>query len=400
MKLDNKTVAALGLGGKSDVIHFDDQLSGFGFRLRQGAGGKVLKSWIAQYRHHGRTRRMLLGSADVLSAEQARTAAKKHLAAATLGNDPQGERSDRRDRDAVTFRSMVTEYLAVKQATVRPNTLRAATAYLRGDYFRPLHNLPVDAVERRDVAAALLAITRRSSGVTAALARNALSAFYVWVLAQGLATVNPVVGTVQTPLGPSRERVLSNPELAAIWRACDDVGEFGSIVKLLILTAARRSEIGGLRWTELDLERAVWTLPRERSKNKHSHSLPLIGTAMDIVSAVPQRAGRDQLFGERGPLGFTTWDKFKRLLDAKAGVGDWNLHDLRRTVATRLADIGIQPHIIEQILNHQSGHRRGVAGTYNRSSYDREVHHALLRWEQHLSTLITGTERTVVNFPA
>jgi integrase len=274
---------------------------------------------------------------------------------------------------------------------------------LRGDYFKPLHNLPVDQVERRDVAAALLAITRRSSGVTAALARNALSAFYVWVLAQGLATVNPVVGTVQTPLGPSRERVLSNPELASVWRACDDVGEFGSIVKLLILTGARRSEIGGLCWSELDLDRGVWTLPRERSKNKHSHALPLIGTAMDIVSAVPQRAGRDQLFGERGPLGFTAWDKFKRLLDAKAGVVDWNLHDLRRTVATRMADIGIQPHIIEQILNHQSGHKRGPAGIYNRSSYEREVRVALALWEQHLSTLVNSgaeTKSKVVNFPA
>jgi hypothetical protein len=169
MKLDSKTVSALGLGGKSDVIHFDDALSGFGYRLRQGAGGKVLKSWIAQYRHHGRTRRMLLGSADVLSAEQARTAAKKVLAEATLGNDPQGERSDRRDKDGVTFRSVVTEYLAVKETAVRPATFRMMKTYLRdGDYFRPLHHLPVDKIERRDVAAALLAIARRRSKTTAA----------------------------------------------------------------------------------------------------------------------------------------------------------------------------------------------------------------------------------------
>jgi hypothetical protein len=107
VKLDNKTVAALSLGGKTDLITFDDQLPGFGYRLRAGAGGKVLRSWIAQYRHHNRTRRLLIGSGDVLSADQARTAAKKVLAEATLGNDPQGERSDRRDRDAVTFRAMV-----------------------------------------------------------------------------------------------------------------------------------------------------------------------------------------------------------------------------------------------------------------------------------------------------
>ena len=89
MKLDTKTVAALKLDGKQDAIHFDDQLAGFGYRLRQGAGGKVLRSWIAQYRRAGATRRVLIGVGEVLSAEQARAAAKKLLAKVALGEDPQ-----------------------------------------------------------------------------------------------------------------------------------------------------------------------------------------------------------------------------------------------------------------------------------------------------------------------
>jgi integrase len=399
LKLDNRAVAALSLGAKTDLITFDDQLPGFGYRLRAGAGGKVLRSWIAQYRHHGRTRRLLLGSADVLSAEQARTQAKKVLAEATLGNDPQGERSDRRDRDAVTLRSVVTEYLAVKETAVRPATHRMMRAYLRdGDYFKPLHALPVDKIERRDIAAQLLAIARRRSKTTAAMARSSLAAFFTWAMQQGLVQANPTIGTEKTT-APERDRVLSNPELAAIWNAAGDptLGDFGKIVRLLILMPARRQEIGGIAFSEIDRERGTWTLPVARSKNHRAHTLPLLGMALDIISSVPQRAGRDRLFGERGPLGFTAWDRFKRQLDEKSGVTDWKLHDIRRTVATRLADIGIQPHVIEQILNHQSGHKRGPAGIYNRSSYEREVRTALARWEEHLRTLVGGGERKVVS---
>jgi integrase len=236
------------------------------------------------------------------------------------------------------------------------------------------------------------------------MARSALAAFFTWCMQQGLVTANPTIGTERTEV-IERDRVLSNPELIAIWNAAGDpeLGEFGKIVRLLILSSARRQEIGSMAWSEFDLANGTWTLPAARSKNHRAHTLPLPGMALDIVGAVPQRAGREQLFGERGPLGFTAWDKFKRLLDAKAGVVDWKLHDLRRTTATRLADIGIQPHIIETILNHQSGHKRGPAGIYNKSNYSREVRTALLRWEEHLSTLVNSgaeTKSKVVNFPA
>jgi Arm DNA-binding domain len=128
MKLDSKSVAGLKFDGRRDVIHFDDQLPGFGYRLRQGAGGTLLRSWVAQYRRAGATRRVLLGSADVLSPEAARQAAKKVLAKVALGGDPQADRADRRTKDRVTLRGVVDEYLATKQ--VRPKTLHEITRYL------------------------------------------------------------------------------------------------------------------------------------------------------------------------------------------------------------------------------------------------------------------------------
>jgi hypothetical protein len=133
MKLDAKSVAALDLGGKTDLIVFDDELKGFGYRLRSAAGGKVLRSWLVQYRRAGATRRLLLGAANVLTAEAARTAAKKALARVALGEDPQADRADRRNKDRLTrFDAMVKEYLAWKEAKVRASSFREITAEARG----------------------------------------------------------------------------------------------------------------------------------------------------------------------------------------------------------------------------------------------------------------------------
>jgi integrase len=400
VKLDAKTVAALKLGDKSDQIFFDDQLPGFGLRLRRGAGGKVNRSWIAQYRRVG-TRRVLIGNANVISAEAARTAAKKILAAVALGQDPQADRADRRAKDQLTMRNVVAQYLDARKDEVRPRTLVETTRYLStGTYFRPLHGMPIDAVKRKDIASCLVAITRKNGSVTAARAKASISAFFTWCLRMGFIEnekSNPTIGTVEFTK-TARERVLSDSELAAVWNNAGN-DEHGKIIKLLILTGARRGEIGGLRWRELDADSGTWTLPAERSKNKHAHALPLPAAAWDIIDTVPQMAHRDQLFGVHAEEGFTGWGDGKLALDDRltGKLGEpWTVHDIRRTVATRLGDLGVQPHIIETVLNHRGGHKSGVAGTYNRSSYDREVRAALVLWADHVRTLATGDERKVI----
>jgi integrase len=397
MNLTAKTAATLSSlpEGKSDVIYFDDALPGFGLRLRASAGGKVLRSWVAQYRRAGGTRRITLGAVGVLSAEQARAAAKKVLAAAALGQDPQAERSARRDKDRHTLRGVAAEYLEAKRVQVRRRTHFELTRYFTGGYFRALHSMPIDTVTRKDVAARLVAIARESGAPTAIAARAALSAFFGWALRMGLAESNPVIGSFAPASSPGRSRVLTDAELAAVWRASDD--EHGRIVKLLILTACRRQEVGSMCWSELDAERGVWTIPAERAKNKRAHSLPLPQAAWRIIDAVPHVAGRDYLFGVRGE-GFRAWADGKADLDKRLGVAvaPFVLHDIRRTVATKMADLGVQPHVIEQVLNHVSGHKAGVAGIYNRSSYEREVKTALAMWADAVRALAEGGERKVI----
>jgi integrase len=401
MKLDSRSVAALDLpGGKTDVIHFDDDLKGFGYRLRAAAGGKVITSWLVQYRRAGATRRLLLGPGGVLSAEAARAAAKKALARVALGEDPQGDKAERSSKDRLTrFDAMVEEYLAGKQTRVRPATFREIKRYLTGRYFKPLHSMPVDTITRKDIAARLVIISRESGNVTASCARVAISAFFTWSLQMGLVEQNPTIGVIKSKSAEAGTHVLTDSELATLWRACSD-DDFGRVVKLLILTGCRRQEIGGMRWSELDADRGTWTLPSERSKNGRAHTLPLPQQAWEIIESVPRRATRDHLFGVHAGEGFTNWHA-KGDLDLRLGaaVRPYHLHDIRRSVATRMADIGVQPHIIEQILNHQSGHKRGPAGIYNRSSYEREVRGALALWADHIRSIVDGSEHKVLLLP-
>jgi integrase len=226
----------------------------------------------------------------------------------------------------------------------------------------------------------------------------------------GLLETNPVIGT-KAPAAQRRDNILMNKILAdndrgfafdyaplvALWRACDD-DEYGKILRLLILWGCRRQEVGCLRWSELDLERGSWTLPKERSKNARAHTLPLMPMARAIIETVPHKLGRDHLFGTRRGAGFTNWRKRKRVLDATTGFSNYVVHDIRRSVATGLADLGVSPHVIETILNHHSGHKAGVAGVYNLSSYEREVRAALAMWEDHIRSLVTGGARKVVAF--
>jgi integrase len=294
---------------------------------------------------------------------------------------------------------MIDEYLLQKQAQVRARTITEVKRYLTKDYFKALHGMPIDQITRKDVAARLVVITRERGTVSTVRARAALSAFFVWAMQSGLVEQNAVIGTLKPKDAKSRERVLSDAELTAIWRACGD-DAYGRIIKLLILLGARRDEIGGLCWCEFsDLEgpRPSWTLPASRSKNKRALTLPLMPTALAIVRQVPRMVSRDQLFGERA-AGFTSWARNKPALDQRSGVTGWRVHDIRRSVATRMADVGIAPHIIEAILNHHSGHRAGPAGIYNRSNYPNEVRAALALWEDHLRSITEGGERKVLAY--
>jgi integrase len=247
----------------------------------------------------------------------------------------------------------------------------------------------------------VISAMRAKHAVTANRVRTSLASLFSWAIGEGLVLSNPVTGTKRTE-EKSRERVLDPAELRLIWNSLED-DHFGAIMKLLALTGQRASEIAGMRWSELKSD--VLVLPPERTKNHREHMVPLSEPARAIIAAQPRRSGRDgQLrdlifgFGD-GP--FSGWGKSKEALDKRISeelgrpLPHFTPHDLRRSFATHASGLGIQPHIIEVILNHVSGFRAGVAGTYNRQAYNAEKHMALALWADHLLAIVENRESNV-----
>jgi integrase len=224
-----------------------------------------------------------------------------------------------------------------------------------------------------------------------------LSALYGWAMREGLVEYNPVIATNSPDeSAKARERVLADQELATVWNACAD-DDFGRIIQLLILTGCRRSEIGGLMWSDINFVSAVLTIPGERIKNGRTFEITLPSPALDILRAVPRREGRAYVFGTSGP-GFTPWSvataALRRQIDPPLEA--WTLHDLRRTFRTGVGRLGVQPHICEMLINHVKG---GVEAVYDRGRYEREKRAALALWADHVLAVVEGRDSKVLAFP-
>lgn len=198
---------------------------------------------------------------------------------------------------------------------------------------------------------------------------KALQTFFRWALRRALIEKDPMV-RLQLPakLVP-RDRVLTNDELKKIWEATLQSGDFGVLVQLLILTGQRRGEIANVHLATVTADSITW--PKHLIKNRREQTIPLTPRTAELIAKVKPRFA---------------WSKPKADLDKLCGVKGWQLHDLRRTFATSLAELGVSPHVIERILNHVKGTISRLARIYNRATYQREMREALERYEQHLFT--------------
>jgi integrase len=211
-----------------------------------------------------------------------------------------------------------------------------------------------------------------------------------------MVTTNPFLALPRREAGESRDRVLTDDELAAIWLAAEapDSGVFGSLVRLLILTGQRREEVAGIAWAEISPDRQTWIVPASRAKNGKDHLVPLSAAARDLL---PEEAHADEreselVFpGQRGTP-FNGWSKSKTQLDKDSGVTGWRIHDLRRTLATGLQRLGVRLEVTEAVLNHVSGSRAGIVGIYQRHEWAAEKRTALDAWAAHVMALVRGRD--------
>jgi integrase len=412
MKLTTKNLESLRLPpGKSDALFFDDDVPGLALRVR--ASGN--RSWVYQYRHNRFSqRRIALGAVSALPLGEARRRAAKLHAEVKLGGDPAGAKAKARLQAIQTFGVVLPSYLASRRAVLRPKSF----AEVRRDlevHARRLHGMPftVDPLEaRRAIATVLANVAAVLSNRSANKVRSTLSGFYAWAAAQGLVDINPAAHTEMRPQ-VSRDRLLTESEVREIWAALGD-GTYGDILRMLLFTATRASEIGALRWSEVDFNERLITLPPERVKIKRQRHIVLTAPALATLRKRWDNRVSDMVFASV-PRGFSGWAKSKRDLDvriltarrsAAVRANDdpdnveappgWVVHDFRRLVSTTMHErLAIAPHIVEAVLGHV-GHQRGVAGVYNLAIYVNEMRRALEIWSDHLLAITEGRPAKVV----
>ena len=397
MKLTKATVAGLTLPvDRDDKTYWDDDIPLFGVRLRKGGS----KGWVFWYRLGGRAsplRKIGLGATSAVSAAEARAEAGKLYARVRLGQDPVGAKAEVITRAGESVGNALRPFLARQAKRLKPRSYAEVERHLLVQT-KPLHQLQLATVDRRAIASLLAEVGVSSGPFAANRLRASLSAFFTWTMREGRLEANPVANTNRHEESGSRERVLTNDELRAVWTATGGGDQYSAIARLLLLTGARRDEIGGLKWDEIDFGNAMISLPGERTKNSKPFDIPLAPTALAILEAQP-RQDRAFVFG-RGQGGFSGWSKSKMELDRHANIAPWRLHDLRRTVSTVMHGLAVQPHVVEAVLDHISGHKGGVAGVYNRATYSAEKAAALSLWAEHVLAVVEGRPAKVVSLRA
>jgi len=367
------------------------------------------RSWSVVYRTPGsrRLQRLTLGSWPAIGLADARNRAKDALLEAMAGKDPAAKKRDKEERKPDLFEDVAGEFV---HRFLRPRQKRwkATEAIINNKLVSPWRGRPIKQITKPDVLKLLDREMDAGRERMANQTHQLVGQFFRWASKRGYVDHNPAADLDRPAKHRSRDRVLSETELAAIWRAAAKLGyPFGPFVQLLLLTGQRRNEVAGLLWSELDLEKCLWSLPSERTKNGRPHDIPLSSLASDLLDHFP-RLG-DRVFpsaGKNSKTSISGFSKAKRRLDKlileerqreladqnraideAQPLAPWVLHDLRRTLVTGMAEIGLQPHIIEAVVNHVSGHKAGVAGIYNRATYSAEKREALERWAAHVASI-------------
>jgi integrase len=369
---------------------WDREFPAFGVRITD----KGTKAFQLMYRFGGKLRRKTLGQYPVVTLSEAREQARTILNNAKAGHDPELIAKLAR-LQANTFASVCDRFLASYDRRSRLEAQRYLTRDLADWAARP-----IDTITRRDVIAAIDAKTK--AGVYAARRLLAYTRLlFKWAHRKDLIETSPVVDIEAPGTEQERDRVLSAAEIEALWRAWGRMEwPFGPMLKLLLLTGQRRDEVASMRWSDIRARKDeqakpvsqftaiewVWTIPRESTKGDRSHEVPLSAAAMEILGSLP-RLQSPYVFPARGNAAnhVSGYSKAKARSDELSGVSDWRLHDLRRTLGTGLAGLGIPVSTISKVLNHAEG---GVTKIYNRHSYWPEKKAALEAWAQKLGGIV------------
>lgn len=367
-----------------------------GLRARIGASGAI--SFILRRRIGDKVRNISIGRyGPRFGIGEARRKARALVSDLEAGKPVQPARV-RSAMKAETVRGLVPQYIAAKSHL---RSVAEIERILNGYVLPELGDRMADAVTRGDVTRLIDRIADRAPTMARAVHAQ-LSAFYTWAMPRlDRLPANPCRDAGRPAKPKARDRVLSDDELAALWRVADlEALPWGPAIKLLILTGARREEVFSADRAEFDLAAREWTIPADRAKNGVPLIVPLSEAALAVLASIGEVEGSGKLFPTRtkarqadaGPSGFSkAMVRIRAALDAKLDRenGDhWQLHDIRRTVATGLQRLGVRFEVTEAVLNHVSGSRGGIAGVYQRHDWKAEKRAALDVWALEVARIV------------
>jgi integrase len=368
-----------------DIVYWDATLPGFGVKVTP-LGRKV---FIVLYRTGGarsRLRKYTIGPYGRVTLHGARAEAQKVFAARLEGRDPAGEKRDGRRRLAADrIDDLVEAYDRQRLSATRSrreirNLLdRVIVGSWRG---RSIHE-----ITKHEVMDLIADLERRGTPYAANKLTKVLKGFFKWCVGRGILERSPAESIALPCKETARDRALSDSELVAVLKAARKIGgPYGAIVEMLALTGQRREEVARTTWEEIDLEGRVWTLEGGRTKNGKAHIVHLSDPAVVLLQQLPRMGS--YVFTLKGPNPFQEFSRMKQRLDERSGVSRWRLHDLRRTVVSGMAGLGVAPHVADRILNHVGGTISGVAAVYQRHEFLAERRQALDLWGGHVRQLM------------
>ena len=384
------------------IEYYDRRLPSFGVRLSYHGA----KSWFVMTRLDGKLIRVTLGRHQSLSLADAREEARRVVNLAAAGKDPRQIRSEakqkRQEDRRNSFEACADEFLQkYAERQLRPSTQREYRRILKGMDTRVWRHRPVSEISKRDVLDVIEDIDGRGSPGASKRALAYLRRFFNWCAERDIITMPPTDRIHSPHPEVKRDRVLTEHELYYMLHALKgEKSIFGPLIRLLLLTGQRRAEVAGMLWCELrDLpnENALWEIPGHRTKNKHSHLVPLTPEAQNLLLGLPRVS--ELVFTTTGETPASGFGKVKARLDARINtlrrsdglepLPPWTFHDLRRTMVTVMNEkLRIAPHVVEAAVNHISGlAKAGVAGVYNRALYFEDRRRALYLWQNWLGDL-------------
>lgn len=360
-----------------------------GLVLRLSSSGT--KSWSFTYRSCGQPRRLSLGAHPGVSLKLARERAREARGAVQRGEDPVADKkTDKRDKQLNGFKVCARDFVT-KYAKQHQRTWAETERIMEKIIIPAWGDKPVKDIRRRDVVELLDKVAVKTP-YQANRVRAYLSRMFKWLIEREVLEVSPVIGVTPRIKPQARSRILTDAELAALWKSSVTVGSpFGAAVRFLMVTGVRRDEASFLRWDELD---GAWAaMPASRMKAGRDFRAPLSPTALAILEEMPRFEKCPYVFTTNARTPISGWSKTKNKLtkfmaeELGEPIPDWRLHDLRRTLASGLAMLGYRAEVIKRVLGHAASTNDVTAVHYNWHNYDAEAMEAVQAWSNHLAKL-------------